>query len=334
VKILILFDLARPTTPDESFSTPRALRDEDKRTEADVLDCLKRLGHEVDTLAAHDNVRDVFEKVDTFKPDVVFNVCESFHADRVHEPSIPALLALMKVRYTGAGPEALMLCKDKALAKKLLSFHKVRVADFVVSRKDHPLRRLRKFSFPAFVKPTNEESSDGISKASFAKNEEEALERARFVHEKLGTDALIEEYIDGRELTIGVLGNTRLTVFPPRELFFGEAPEDGAPKFATAKAKWDDAYRKKWGIHNGPAAPLPEGLEPKLRKIARRAYRVLNIRGLGRIDLRLTSSGEAVVIEANPNPSLGKTDDFVLGAAGVGIEYDALIQKILENAVR
>src|SRR4029077_2191173 len=119
-----------------------------------------------------------------------------------------------------------------------------------------------------------------------------------------------EEYIDGRELTVGVLGNTRLTVFPPQEIFFGDVPEDGAPRFATAKAKWDEGYRKKWGIRNGPAAPLPPGVDKKLEKIARRVYRILQIRGLGRLDVRLTAAGEVVVIEANPNPSLARDDDF------------------------
>src|SRR5262249_49868948 len=150
--ILILFDLYRPPGPDEDFSTPAALLKDEKKTEADLLECLGRLGHEVGTLAVYDNVRSIFDKVDAFKPDVVFNVCESFHSDRAHEPNTPALLDLMKVRYTGAGPDALMLCKDKALAKKLLTFHSVRVANFVVSQKEHPLRNLRKFEFPAFVK--------------------------------------------------------------------------------------------------------------------------------------------------------------------------------------
>jgi D-alanine-D-alanine ligase len=337
VKILILFDLNRSPGAEEDFSTSSALLKEEKKTEADLFECLKRLGHEVATLGVFDNVRAIFDKVDAFQPDVVFNVCESFHSDRAHEPNIPALLDLMRVRYTGAGPDALMLCKDKALAKKLLTYHQVRVAKFVVSQKDHPLRNLRRFQFPAFIKPVNEESSDGISKASFAKSEAEALERAKFIHEKLGTDALVEEYIDGRELTVGVLGNTRLTVFPPQEIFFGVATDgssNDAPRFATAKAKWDEAYRKKWGIHNGPAGPLAPGLETKLEKIARRVYRVLQIRGLGRLDLRVTEGGDIVVIEANPNPSLAKDDDFVLSAARAGIDYDALIQKILENAVR
>jgi D-alanine-D-alanine ligase len=337
LKILILFDMTRPTNGDESYST-RALLLEDRQIEAEVLGCLRRLGHEVETLAVFDNVKDIVERIEKFAPDVVFNLCESFHSDRSHEPNIPALLDLLKVRYTGAGPEALVLCKDKALAKKLLTFHSVRVAKFVVSHKDRPLRSLNKFSFPAFVKPIDEESSDGISKASFARGEPEALERAHFIHESLQTDALIEEYIDGRELTVGVLGNSRLTVLPPQEIFFGDGPENGgsngAPRFATSKAKWDYAYRKKWGIRNGPAAALPQGLQDRLDKVARKVYRILNIRGLGRIDMRLTQDGDVIVIEANPNPSLAKGDDFVEAAARVGIEYDALISKILENAIR
>jgi D-alanine-D-alanine ligase len=342
MRILVLFDMHRPVGPDETF-TVKALRTEEaKPTEADVLACLRKLGHDAETLAVYDDIRVVIEKIRAFEPDVVFNLCESFFSDRSHEPNIPALLELMKVPYTGAGPDALLLCKDKALAKKLLSFHRIRVARFVVSAKERPLRRLGKFTYPAFVKPVGEESSDGIALASLAKNEQEAVERARFLHERFESDALIEEYIDGRELYLGVLGNKRLTVFPPREIFFGEPDENGAsgggddsaPRFATAKAKWDDAYRKKWNIRNGPAGPMPDGLERKLAELARRVYRVLRIRGVGRIDARLTADGEVVVIEANPNPSLAKEDDFAQAAMQVGIAYEALIQKILENAVK
>ncbi len=361
MKILILFDMTRPTSGDESFST-RTLWQQDRAIEAEVLTCLRRLGHDVDTLAVFDNVRDIVERIDRFAPDVVFNLCESFRSERWHEPNIPALLDLLKVPYTGAGPDALMLCKDKALAKKLLTFHRVRVAQFIVSPRERPLRSLKHFAFPAFVKPSDEESSDGISKASFARCEADALERARFVHESIKTDALIEEYIDGRELTMGVLGNTRLTVLPPQEIFFGHdhangksngngktngngksngngngngnGAGNGPPRFATSKAKWDYAYRKKWGIRNGPAGPLPPGLEERLDRLARRVYRILNIRGLGRIDLRLTKEDELIVIEANPNPSLAKGDDFVEAAARVGIDYDTLLSKILDNALR
>ena len=331
MKVLVLFDMGRPATAGETFS-PRVLKEEeDKQTEADVLSCLEKLGHQVETLAVFNDVVSIVEKLKEFTPDVVFNLTESFHSNRAHEPNIPALLELMRARYTGAKPDGIILCKDKALAKKVLLYHRLRVPHFVISQESRPLKRLRRFVFPAFVKPVSEESSDGIAKASFAKSEEEALERARFIHEKFHCDALIEEYIDGRELYLSVMGNRKLTVLPTREIFFHEVPED-MPKFATFKAKWDDTYRKKWGIQNGPARELPAGLEQKLTRLARKVYRVLKIQGLGRIDVRITAAGEIVTIEANPNPSLAREDDFAQSAAQAGLEYDALIQKILDGA--
>lgn len=335
MKVLVLFDVGRKVDPDESFSLKALRHDEQKPTEADVLSTLRGLGHEVETLAVYDDVRDVFDRIKTFAPDVVFNLCETFFWDRAHEPNIPALLDLMKVRYTGAGPEALLLCKDKALAKKVLAFHKIHVAGFVVSQRARPLRKLRRFRFPAFVKPVSEESSNGISKASYARDESEALERAAFIHDRLEMDALIEEYIEGRELTVGVLGNPRPLALPPRETFFGRAEDDdSAPRFATSRAKWDDAYRRKWKIKNGAAGPLPEGVEERLARTARMAYRILKVRGLVRLDVRLTDDGHVFVIEVNPNPSLARTDDFAMSAAAAGLEYDALIQRILQNAMR
>ena len=331
MKILVLFDVSYRAPAAAEFS-PQALKDEEgKPTEADVLACLQRLGHEVDTLAVFDDVGCIIEKLKTFAPDVVFNLTESFHCDRAHEPNIPALLELMRVKYTGTRPDGLMLCKDKALSKKVLAYHRVRVPHFVISTEQRPLKHLRRFIYPAFVKPAGEESSDGIAKASFAKSEEEALERARFIHEKFHCDALIEEYIEGRELYLSVMGNRKLTVFPPREIFFHDVPPD-TPKFATYKAKWDDTYRKKWGIQNGPANELPPAVEEKLARLARKVYRVLKIRGFGRVDVRFTPAGEIVVIEANPNPSLACEDDFAQAAAASGQPYDSLLQKILDNA--
>src|SRR5437773_1951712 len=167
MKILIVFDVARPAEPDENF-TVRSLKDEDKPTEADVLCCLKHLGHDVETLAVYDNVTAIVEKLKSSAPDVVFNLSESFYHDRSHEPNIPALLELMKVPYTGSGPDALLLCKDKALAKKVLAYHKVRLPRFVVSHHSRPLRRLGRFVYPAFVKPVGEGSSARHGEASVA----------------------------------------------------------------------------------------------------------------------------------------------------------------------
>jgi D-alanine-D-alanine ligase len=330
MKILILFDVARRTDPDETFSES-LLKQEDKPTEADVLGCLKRLGHDVETLAVYDNVFAIVEKLKVYAPDIVFNLSESFRHNRAHEPNIAALLELMKVPYTGSGPDALLLCKDKALVKKVLSYHHVRFPHFVVSDRARPLRSLKRFIYPAFVKPLNEESSDGISQASFARTETEAIERARFIHQKFECDALIEEYIEGRELYLSVLGNKRLSVFPPREIFFEQMPDD-VPKFATFHAKWNDSYRKKWGIKNAAAGPLTDDMLEELGKLARKIYRWLKIRGFGRIDVRLTPKGEVFVIEANPNPSLAQDEDFASAAAEAGVNYDALIQQILDAA--
>ena len=331
MKVLVLFDLPRRTSPEEVFSEQVLKEQEDKPTEADVIGALTRLGHEVETLPVFDDVLPIIEKLKSFTPGVVFNLMESVHHDRSHEPNVPALLELMKARYTGAGPESLILCKDKALSKKVLAYHHVRVPHFVISHRARPLRRLRRFTYPGFVKPVGEESSDGISQASFVQAEPETLERARFIHEKFHCDALIEEYIEGRELYVSVMGHHRPVVFPVRELFFEQMPDD-APKFATFKAKWDNAYRKRWGITNGPARELPPGVDKKLSSVARKVYRSLKIRGLGRIDVRLTAAGEVVVIEANPNPCLAQDEDFAQSAAAAGVDYDSLIQKVLDAA--
>jgi D-alanine-D-alanine ligase len=331
MKILLLFDVARPVAPDVAYTAETFLQ-EYKTAEANVLASLERLGHEVATMAVFDNVANVFDKIKSFAPDVVFNQCESFYDNRAHEPNIPALLDLMKIRYTGSGPDGLLLCKDKALAKELLSHHHVRVPRFVVSHLKSPLRRLQHFGYPAFVKPIGQEASDGIAKASFVRDEREAIDRLRFLHQKFSSDAMIEEYIEGREIYVSVLGNRRRVVFPPREIFFENVPDD-EPKFATSHAKWNDAYRKKWGIINGPAAELPETLRKDLHKLARNVYAWLRIRGFGRIDIRLSPRNEMFVIEANPNPSLAAEDDFAQSANAEGLTYDALIQEILNAAL-
>ncbi|HEX4134577.1 MAG TPA: ATP-grasp domain-containing protein [Bryobacteraceae bacterium] len=331
MKVLLLFDVARPVAPDVAY-TAEMFVEEYKTAESNVLESLQRLGHEVQTMAVFDSVGHVFDKVRSFAPDIVFNQCESFHDDRALEPNIPALLEMMKIRYTGSGPDGLLLCKDKALAKEILSHHHVRVPRFIVSHLKSPLRRLQHFGYPAFVKPIGQESSDGIAKASFVRDEKEAIDRLRFLHQKFNSDAMIEEYIDGREIYVSVLGNRRRAVFPPREIFFENVPDD-EPKFATSHAKWNDAYRKKWGITNGPAVELPPEVKKDLNKIARNVYAWLRIRGFGRIDIRVSSRNELFIIEANPNPSLAAEDDFAQSANAEGFTYDAMIQEILNAAL-
>jgi D-alanine-D-alanine ligase len=179
------------------------------------------------------------------------------------------------------------------------------------------------------VKPLREEASYGISMASFVTDDKSFIERVQFVHESMGQDVIAEEYVEGRELYVSLLGNQRLTVFPPREMVFAEVPED-EPKIATFKAKWDDKYRERWGIKNRFASSLPEGVEKKIERLSKKAYTHLYLKGYARLDLRLTAQNEIVFIEANPNPFIAKDEDYARLAAKAGVEYDPLIQRILQ----
>lgn len=325
LNVLLLFDL-EVDIPREEYKT--YLKTEDWKNEAMVQASLQRLGHTVRLLGLKDSVNPLLQEIETNRPDVVFNLSEAFHGNRDYEPHLVSLLELLQIPYTGCGPDGLKICKDKGLTKKILAYHHLHIPKFVVARKSQSLQKFARFPLPAIIKPLALEASEGIAQISLCSTEREVLERVKYVHEKLGVDAIIEEYIEGRELYVGILGNEKLTVFPPRELFFKEVP-DGEPKFATWRAKWDEAYRQKWGIDSGPAAAIPHATRLKIFDACKRIYRVLQIRGYGRIDLRLREDGQFVFIEANPNPSIARDDDFAKGAAKAELDYDSLIAKIL-----
>jgi D-alanine-D-alanine ligase len=331
-KLKVLVAIDTNFEPGVDYDYRQHFEQEDWETTRDVVGALERLGHEVAIAGVHRDVLKVADRIRAEGPDVVFNLTEAVDGNRAHEAAFAGLLEMLGVRYTGVASSTLALCKNKGVAKKILAYHRIRVPRFVVSHKQRPLKTLGRFGFPAFVKPLGQESSAGISRKSLATNEEECLERVRFIHERQEEDALIEEFVDGREFYVGVAGINRLTVFPPRELFFDNVPA-GTPAFATYKAKWDDEYRKRWGIHNGPAAEMPEKVSRAVTDVCRRTAQVLQIRGYVRIDLRLTREGEVVVIEANPNPSLAADEDFAQAAATAGLEYDVLIQRILDWAL-
>lgn len=327
MKILLLFDLSIPLKPEQYADY---LKTEDWASEAHIMATLKKLGHEVSPLGIHDDLDPLLAEAKTNRPDLIFNLSEAFRGDRHYEPHIASLIELLDVPYTGASAHSLNICKDKGLAKKILSYHRIKVPHFVLSRKASPLRSLSDLKFPVFIKPLNLEASEGISQLSFAESKKDALERVRYLHDRFETDVIVEEYIDGRELYVGVVGNERLSTFPARELFFREVPE-GEPKFASFKAKWDDEYRKKWGIKTGNAN-LSDDAKERLDETCKKIYRVLGLGGYGRIDLRLKENGEVFCIEANPNPSIEREGDFALSAVKSGMTYDDLIQKIINLA--
>ncbi len=330
-KVLVLFDTAGTPPADQDF-TKELKTDDDWAAEAHVIDALKQLGHEVRTIGVYDEPGMIIDEVKSNLPDVVFNLTEHFNAVSAYDRNVAGLLEMMGVPYTGSSPTGLTLCKNKGMAKELLAYHRIRVPNFAVFSPGAAIRRPARLKFPLFIKPAAEEASYGISLDSFVETDEAFEERVRFIHEKMSQTALVEEYIEGREIYVSLLGNDRLRVFPFREVIFTEVPE-GQPKFSTFKAKWDDAYRKRWGIQNVFAEAFVDSTHQRIVKMCKAVYRALRIRGYGRIDLRVTPEGEIVILEANPNPNLDRDDEFAQSAAKAGLSYPRLIQRILTLAL-
>lgn len=325
LKVLALFDAIAPTTLDQDLGPE--LKTDDWKTEAGVLAALNELGHDTAHLAIFDDLDLVRQKLQTFSPDVIFNLADQFRNNRAFDQHIVSFLAMTGIPFTGCGASGLTLCKHKGIAKKILSYHRIHTADFVIIPRGRRPVRPKHLRFPILVKPLKEEASYGIAQASFVETDAQFQERVTFVHEKFDNDAIAEEYIEGRELYVSVMGNHRLQVFPIRELVFREVPPD-EPKIATYNAKWDEAYRKRWGLENRFA----EGLEPavvrNIESVCKRIYHLLTIDGYARLDLRLTANNEVYFIEANPNPILAPDEDFALSAMKTGLSYPQLIDRI------
>lgn len=326
LKVLALFDAVAPTALDQDLSAE--LQTPDWKTEAHVLAALRELGHETQYLALFDNLDLLRQKLEAFQPDIVFNLADQFRNNRAFDQNIVSLMEMEGIPFTGCGSVPLTICKHKGISKKILGYHRIHVPGFVMiprGRKRMPTRGVR---FPLLVKPLKEESSLGISQASLVHEEAQLAERVRFIHEKFDNDVIAEEYIDGRELYVSVIGTKRLQVFPIRELVFREVPPE-EPKIATYKAKWDEDYRKRWGLENRFAEDLDPALVRRIEHTCKRIYHLLTIDGYARLDLRLTAEGRLYFIEANPNPMLAADEDFALSADRGGLRFTQLVQRIL-----
>jgi D-alanine-D-alanine ligase len=331
LKVLALFDAVRPTTIDQDLSAE--MKTEDWKTEANVLAALGELGYTTEHLAIFDNLDLLRQKMESFAPDVIFNLADQFKNNRGFDQNIASLLEMQGVPFTGCGATGLVLCKHKGTSKKILGYHHIHVPNFVVIPRGQRIARLKRPKFPILVKPVKEEASYGISQASFVTSDEQFKERVAFIHEKHDADVIAEEYIEGREFYVSVMGTLKLTVFPIRELVFGEVPPN-EPRIATYRAKWDNEYRRRWGLQNR----FPEGLEPalvtRIEETCKRIYRLLTIEGYARIDLRLTAANEIFFIEANPNPILAADEDFALSAGKAGLSYPQLIDRIIRQGMK
>jgi D-alanine-D-alanine ligase len=298
------------------------------KTEYDVITCLEDLKHEVRPVGVHDNLGVLREALDEFSPHLVFNLLEEFHGVAAYHHFVVAYLELLRQPYTGCNPRGLLLARDKALSKKVLTYHRIPVPRFAVFLIGQRLAAPKRLRFPLIVKALAEQASLGISQASVVHSEEKLVERVGFMHERIGTDAIVEEYIEGRELYLGIMGNRRLQTFPVWEMSFGDLPE-AAPRIATEKVKWDHAYQQRIGLRTHAVEGLPEGMEARIIRLCKKAYRTLGLSGYARMDLRLAPDGGIYLLEANPNPQISYGEDFADSAEHAGISYEALIQKIV-----
>ena len=301
---------------------------EEWRTEFDVTTTLRKAGHDVRCMGVLDSLTELRSSIADWKPDVVFNLLEEFNGIVTYDQHVVAFLELMRQPYTGCNPRGLLLSRDKSLCKQLLTFHRIPTPQFAVFPRGARIQVPRKLKFPLFVKSTVEDASLGIAQASVVEDVAKLKERIEFVHSQVGSDALVEEFIEGRELYVGVMGNDRLTRLPVWEMVFGSMPES-LPAIATRKVKWDKRYQAKYGITTRAAEDLPPAVLTTLDKLSRRIYRALGLSGYARMDFRVRPDGQVYVLEANANPNLEAAEDFAESARAAGVSYDELLEKIM-----
>jgi D-alanine-D-alanine ligase len=330
-KILLLFD--SPYLVKRGHDFREEFSDFDWDTEKEVYKTLLSCGYEVRMLGLYNDINLLLEEVIDFKPDVIFNLVEVFNQKSYLDKNVASVLEMLQIPYTGASPRSLLICCDKGLTKTILNFHKIKVPQFYTFYRRRKIWLPKRLNTPLIIKPLSDEASRGLSQASIVESEKSLVERVKFIHENIGDDAIAEEYIEGREFYVSVLGAYRLQVLPLRELTFGKIP-DSEPKIATYKAKWDYQYRRRWQLKNVFANNLSSALEKEIEKVCKRAYRALNMKSYARFDIRVTQEGKIYILEANANPSLDPDDELAESAKKGGVQYRYLIEKIIKFSIK
>ena len=319
--------------PDDIAGRPDAEVSEYK-TEYDVVTGLRDLGHEVQPLGLYDDLAPLRGAIQDLKPHIVFNLLEEFRGEPMLDHHVVSYLELVQAPYTGCNPRGLMIARDKALSKMILHHHRIRVPRFAVVPAGRKLtRKPARLDYPLIVKSQVAEASFGIAEASIVYNDEKLAERVDFMHAKVGTNLILEQYVDGRELYVGIMGNARLQVLPVWELEMRKLRLD-APRIATRQVKWNTKLQKRRGVKLGPARDLPPEVERLLVKTTKRLYRLLQLSGYARVDFRLDGEGRPYFLEANPNPEIGYGEEFAEAAEAAGIGYEPLLDRIIGLGLR
>jgi D-alanine-D-alanine ligase len=302
--------------------------------EYQIAHALQERGHEVRLLGVRDDLQYLVRCLDEWKPDLVFNGAEAFRGNEALEYLLPGLLEAEGYRYTGAPPLALQMTRNKAISKKVLTYFGVQVPNFVSYRLHEKVEREPGLRFPLFVKPLQADGSAGIAQASLVQDMGALAERVAFIQDRFGQGAIAEEFVEGRELYVSVIGNDdSLQILPIIEMVFDKAKTRPEERIATQSAKWDEGYRDRKGIRNVIARPLSKAVRERIYQTCRTAYRALWLRDYARLDLRLSPDGEIWVLEANANPFISYGHDMANAAAKAGMEYYDFIQRIVDAAI-
>jgi D-alanine-D-alanine ligase len=327
-KYRILLMVHEDLVPPDDLAQLDDAKIDEIRTEHDVLTTLQNLGQDVRAVGVRDRLTVLTEALDEWRPHVVFNLLNEFFGIASYDHYVVAHLELMRQPYTGCNPRGMMMSRDKVLTKQMLAWHRIATPAFRLFPNGRRFTEPRRIGFPLIVKSPTEEASLGIAQASIVHDMESLRERVQFIHDHTQSDALVEEYVEGRELYIGVLGNTRLTTLPAWEMDFGTSSKQPAG-IATRRVKWDKKYQEKHGITTSRAHDLSAEQTARLARLAKRVYRALHMSGFARMDLRMRDDGSVFVLEANANPELARGEDLAASAEAVGIEYAALIKRIV-----
>jgi D-alanine-D-alanine ligase len=298
-----------------------------------IEEALQAAGHKTSIFGIRGDVGKMISGLRRRKPDLVFNLLEQFDESMLGIVEATAAIELLRIPYTGGGPGELYLQEDKALTKKLLAYEHLLFPDFAVFSKEADLETGGNLRMPLFVKPLRMDSSIGIDGSkSLVRNTVELMEQVMHIHRELNDAALCEEYIEGREFYVGVLGNQEPIAFPPIEIDFSNMPED-APHVLDGKAKFDESTPEFHGTQP-VVAKLDDQLRARLQQTALDACRALRVRDYGRVDMRVAETGDIYVIEVNANCYLEKESEFAMAAAAAGIEYPELISRIVEHSLQ
>jgi len=327
VKVLLL--VHSQLIPDTQIDIPAEQRPEYSWiTEYDVARALSKLGHDIEFLGIDESIDPLVEVLQRKEHSIIFNMLEEFNSNTKMESKIVSLMELYGQKYTGCNSKGLLIAKDKALSKKILKYHNIGTPHFFTIKKNKKMKLPKTLEFPLIVKCLFEEASLGIAKASVVHSEEKLQARIRFIHDSLNQDAIAEEFIEGKELFVGIMGDKNLKVLPIIELIFDKSDEPGKEIYSS-RAKWNEDYRARNGIDTMPAE-LSKELTEKISKYCKRAYRALGITGYARLDIRVTKDEKIFLLEANPNPNIARDDDFAKAANLYGLDYEALIQALIK----